>query len=244
MSLLTIDSIAKSFHGIHALKDVSMHVDESEILGIIGANGAGKTTLFNCITGAFAPDSGRVHLDGKDVTGAKTHRLAKSGLVRTFQLMRPFGTMTLFENITVAVQSRGVRSESRAREKAMQLIVRTGLEDWAEKISASLPTAVQKRLELTRALALSPRVLLLDEVLAGLVPTERGPVLDLIEELRREEGVTFIFIEHIMAAVRRLSDRLIMMDQGSVLAQGAVEEVMADPRVIQAYLGKEYDDAT
>lgn len=242
MSLLTIDSIAKSFHGIHALKEVSMHVDEGEILGIIGANGAGKTTLFNCVTGAFAPDSGRVHLDGKDVTGAKTHRLANSGLVRTFQLMRPFGTMTLLENITVAVQSRGVRPEKRAREDAMELIVRTGLENWAEKTSASLPTAVQKRLELTRALALSPRVLLLDEVLAGLVPAERGPVLDLIEELRREEGVTFIFIEHIMAAVRRLSDRLVMMDQGSVLAQGKVEEVLTDPRVIEAYLGKEYGD--
>lgn len=242
MSLLTIDSIEKSFHGIHALKDVSMHVDEGEILGVIGANGAGKTTLFNCVTGTFAPDSGRVHLDGKDVTGAKTHRLARSGLVRTFQLMRPFGTMTLLENITVAVQSRGIRSERRAREDAMELIVRTGLENWADKTSASLPTAVQKRLELTRALALSPRVLLLDEVLAGLVPAERGPVLDLIEELRREEGVTFIFIEHIMAAVRRLSDRLIMMDQGTVLAQGTVEDVLADPRVIEAYLGKEYGD--
>lgn len=242
MSLLAIDSISKSFHGIHALRDVSISVEEGEILGIIGANGAGKTTLFNCITGAFAPDSGQVRLGGKDITGAKTHRLARTGLVRTFQLMRPFHTMTLLENVTVAVQSGGIRPERRARESAMEIIARTGLEDWAEKISGSLPTAVQKRLELTRALALAPQVLLLDEVLAGLVPAERGPVLDLIEELRREEGVTFVFIEHIMAAVRRLSDRVVMMDQGTVLAQGHVDDVLADPRVIDAYLGKEFGD--
>lgn len=242
MTLLQIDSLSKSFHGIHALRDVSLEANEGEIVGIIGANGAGKTTLFNCITGAFSPDSGRVHLGGKDVTGAQTHRLAHSGLVRTFQLMRPFGSMTLLENVTIAVQSKGVRSERRARHLAMDLVERTGLEAWADNISSSLPTAVQKRLELTRTLALSPRVLLLDEVLAGLVPSERGPVLELIAELRHVEGVTIVFIEHIMAAVRKLSDRVVMMDQGSVLAAGDVDEVLADPRVIEAYLGKEYGD--
>lgn len=242
MSMLRIDSISKSFHGLNALKNVSIEAEEGEIVGIIGANGAGKTTLFNCVAGAFAPDSGRVHLAGTDVTGAQTHRLAHSGLVRTFQLMRPFGSMTLLENVTVAVQSKGIRSERRARHIAMELLERTGLESWTDKISSSLPTAAQKRLELTRALAMSPRVLLLDEVLAGLVPSERGPVIDLIEELRRDEGVTIVFIEHIMAAVRRLSDRVVMMDQGSVLAAGDVDEVLSDPRVIEAYLGKEYGD--
>lgn len=242
MSLLEIHGISKSFRGIQALRGVDIEVEEGEILGIIGANGAGKTTLFNCITGAFAPDSGTVTLDGTDVTGAKTHTLARKGFVRTFQLMRPFGTMTTLENVTIAVQSRGVRPEHAARDEAMDLLVRTGLERWAGSVSASLPTAVQKRLELTRALALRPRVLLLDEVLAGLVPSERTPVLDLLEELRREEGVTLLFIEHIMAAVRRLSDRVVMMDQGAVLAEGNVDDVLADPRVIAAYLGKEYGD--
>lgn len=242
MSMLRIDSITKSFHGLHALKNVSIEAEEGEIVGIIGANGAGKTTLFNCVAGAFAPDSGRVHLAGTDVTGIQTHRLARSGLVRTFQLMRPFGSMTLLENVTIAVQSKGIRSERRARHIAMELLERTALQHWADKISSSLPTAAQKRLELTRALAMSPRVLLLDEVLAGLVPSERGPVLDLIEELRRNEGVTIMFIEHIMAAVRRLSDRIVMMDQGSVLAAGDVDEVLSDPRVVEAYLGKEYGD--
>lgn len=243
MSLLEIDGLSKTFGGLHALRNVSISVDEGEILGVIGANGAGKTTLFNCITGAFPPSAGRVHLDGKDITGAKMHVLAQHGLVRTFQLMRPFGTMTALENVTIAVQSRGVRPERKARDEAMEVLLRTGLDGWAGNVSGSLPTAVQKRLELARALAMRPRVLLLDEVLAGLVPAERAPVLELLAELRRNDGVTMVFIEHIMAAVRQLSDRVVMMDQGAVLAEGDVDEVLADPRVISAYLGKEYGDA-
>lgn len=243
MSLLEIAGLSKTFGGLQALRDVSITVEEGEILGVIGANGAGKTTLFNCITGAFPPTAGSVRLDGADITGAKMHVLAQRGLVRTFQLMRPFGTMTTLDNVTTAVQSRGVRSEHAAREEAMELLIRTGLEDWATNASGSLPTAVQKRLELTRALAMRPRVLLLDEVLAGLVPAERAPVLDLLAELRGNDGMTMVFIEHIMAAVRQLSDRVVMMDQGAVLAEGDVDEVLADPRVISAYLGKEYGDA-
>lgn len=243
MSLLEIDGLSKTFGGLKALRDVTISVDEGEILGVIGANGAGKTTLFNCITGAFPPSAGRVRLDGKDITGAKMHVLARHGLVRTFQLMRPFGTMTALENVTIAVQSRGVRPERKARDEAMEVLLRTGLDGWAGNVSGSLPTAVQKRLELARALAMRPRVLLLDEVLAGLVPAERAPVLELLAELRKNDGVTMVFIEHIMAAVRQLSDRVVMMDQGAVLAEGDVDEVLADPGVISAYLGKEYGDA-
>lgn len=243
MSLLEIAGISKSFRGLHALRDVDISVDEGEIVGIIGANGAGKTTLFNCITGAFRPDSGSVTLDGRNVTGEKMHKLVGAGLVRTFQLMRPFHTMTTWENVAIAVHSRGVRSSAAARTEASTLLERTGLAEWADSPSGSLPTAVQKRLELTRALAMRPRVLLLDEVLAGLVPSERTPVLELLEELRDEEGVTMLFIEHIMTAVRRLSDRVVMMDQGHVLARGSVEDVLADARVIEAYLGKEYSNA-
>lgn len=243
MSLLEIQGLSKTFGGLHALRDVSISVNEGEILGVIGANGAGKTTLFNCITGAFPPSAGTVHLDGANITGEKMHVLAQRGLVRTFQLMRPFATMTALENVTIAVQSRGVRPERKARDEALEMLVRTGLESWATQASGSLPTAVQKRLELARALALRPRVLLLDEVLAGLVPAERAPVLELLAELRRSDGVTMVFIEHIMAAVRQLSDRVVMMDQGAVLAEGDVDQVLADPRVISAYLGKEYGDA-
>ncbi|MFG6444444.1 ABC transporter ATP-binding protein [Microbacterium sp. P06] len=243
MSLLEIQGLSKSFRGLRALREVDISVEEGEIVGIIGANGAGKTTLFNCITGAFPPDDGSVHLEGRDITGAKMHVLAVAGLVRTFQLMRPFHTMTAWENITIAVQSRGVRPERAARAEAADLIGRTGLTEWADAVSGSLPTAVQKRLELTRALAMRPRILLLDEVLAGLVPSERAPVLELLEELRTREGMTMLFIEHIMAAVRQLSDRVVMMDQGAVLARGGVDEVLSDPRVVEAYLGKEYGNA-
>jgi len=243
MALLEITGLSKSFRGLQALKNVTISVDEGEILGIIGSNGAGKTTLFNCITGAFAPDTGTVKLGGEDITGKKMHTLAQRGLVRTFQLMRPFGTLSTIDNVTIAVQSRGVRPESKARDEATMILARTGLDGWADATSGSLPTAVQKRLELARALAMNPHVLLLDEVLAGLVPSEREPVLELLESLRKNDGVTMVFIEHIMAAVRRLSDRVVMMDQGAVLAQGDVDEVLANPDVVAAYLGKEYGDA-
>jgi branched-chain amino acid transport system ATP-binding protein len=243
VSLLQVRQFSKSFRGLKALREVDLSVEEGTILGIIGANGAGKTTLFNCITGAFPPDSGTVTLDGRDVTGVATHKLAKLGMVRTFQLMRPFHSMTVLENVTIAALSAGAKSDRAARAEAAVAIGKTGLDEWASNESGQLPAAVQKRLELARALAMRPRVLLLDEVLAGLVPAERLPVLELLESLRAEEGVTMVFIEHIMAAVRRLSDSVVMMDQGAVLASGQVDAVLADPLVIEAYLGKEYSNA-
>ncbi|WP_432501050.1 ABC transporter ATP-binding protein [Kineococcus arenarius] len=243
MSLLSIRGLSKSFRGLRALREVDLEVEEGQILGVIGANGAGKTTLFNCITGAFAPDTGQVLLDGRDVTGMATHRLVRHGMVRTFQLMRPFASMSVLENVTVAAWSARGGRERAAREHAAQVLERTGLTGWAQRPSGALPAAVQKRLELARALATRPRVLLLDEVLAGLVPAERAPVLQLLEELR-DEGTTMVFIEHIMAAVRQLSDSVVMMDSGAVLARGQVDDVLADPRVVEAYLGKEFRRAS
>lgn len=238
MTVLEATAVTKSFRGLQALRGVDISVEEGQILGIIGANGAGKTTLFNCITGSFAPTSGRVTLDGQDVTGLPAHQLARRGMVRTFQLMRPFATMSVLENVEIAAMSRGARGAD-VRREAARAVERTGLAEWAGRRSGSLPAGMQKRLELARALAMRPRVLLLDEVLAGLVPAERAPVLDLLEDLRREEGTTMVFIEHIMAAVRRLSDHVVMMDQGAVLARGDAESVLSDPKVVEAYLGKE-----
>ncbi len=238
MTVLEAVAITKSFRGLHALRGVDLSVDEGQIVGLIGANGAGKTTLFNCIMGAFPPTSGTVRLDGKDITGMPAHRLARLGMVRTFQLMRPFHTMTVLENVEIAALSSGARGAG-ARHEAARAVERTGLAQWAGHRSGSLHAGMQKRLELARALALHPRILLLDEVLAGVVPAERTPVLDLLEDLRREEGMTMVFIEHIMAAVRRLSDHVVMMDQGAVLATGDAETVLADPKVVEAYLGKE-----
>ena len=242
MSLLEVRELTKSFSGLHALSDVDVDVEQGSVLGIIGPNGAGKTTFFNAITGALAPDRGSVMLAGKDITGHATHRIAKSGMVRTFQLMRPFASMTVLENVTTAALIKD-RSHGAAVRRAEQVIERVGLGRWSESPADTLHTAALKRLELARVLATQPKVLLLDEVLAGLVPAEREPVLDLLARLRDEEGMTLVFVEHIMAAVMRLSDSVVVFDRGRVIASGTPAEVVADPIVIEAYLGGEPTDA-
>jgi len=242
MSLLEVAHVTKSFRGLTAVDDVSFTVEEGSILGIIGPNGAGKTTLFNVVAGAIAPDAGTVHLDGRDVTGLAPHRVSRAGMARTFQLMRPFGSVSVLENVAVAAMAAGT-SRRNASRVAADVVERVGIAQWRDAQSSSLPTAGLKRLELARALAGKPRVLLLDEVLAGLVPSERTPVMELLEHLRSEEGVTLVFVEHIMAAVMRLSDSVLVLDQGRVLTSGSPHEVTKDPRVIEAYLGEEPTDA-
>jgi branched-chain amino acid transport system ATP-binding protein len=238
MSLLRVEGLTKSFRGLRAVDDVGFEVAEGSILGIIGPNGAGKTTTFNLVAGALTPDAGTVHLDGVDITGRPPHRVLAAGMARTFQLMRPFYSMSVLENVTIAVLAGGGSRRS-ARTVAAELIERVGLGRWRDSPSEGLPTAALKRLELARALASRPRVVLLDEVLAGLVPAEREPVMDLLEELRAQDGVTLVFVEHIMAAVMRLSDSVLVLDLGRVLTTGTPEEVTRDPRVIEAYLGEE-----
>jgi branched-chain amino acid transport system ATP-binding protein len=238
MTLLEVQGLTKSFRGLRAVDDVGFAVAEGSILGIIGPNGAGKTTTFNLVAGALRPDAGQVRLDGADITGHPPHRVLAAGMARTFQLMRPFHSMTVLENVTVAVLAGGGGRRG-ARTTAAELIERVGLGRWRDSPSEGLPTAALKRLELARALASRPRLLLLDEVLAGLVPAEREPVLDLLEELRTRDGVTLVFVEHIMAAVMRLSDSVLVLDLGRVLTQGPPEQVVRDPRVVEAYLGEE-----
>lgn len=238
MSLLRVNGLRKSFKGIAAVNDVSFEVTEGSILGVIGPNGAGKTTMFNLIAGAMKPDSGTVHLGDQDITGQPPHVIAAAGMARTFQLTRPFHSMSVLDNVTVAVLAGG-GSRRRARDTAADVIERVGLGLRRDSPSESLPTAALKRLELARALAIKPKVLLLDEVLAGLVPAERSPVMDLLEHMRNAEGITLVFVEHIMAAVMRLSDSVMVLDLGEVLTTGSPEEVTRDPRVIEAYLGEE-----
>ncbi|MDQ3732953.1 MAG: ABC transporter ATP-binding protein [Actinomycetota bacterium] len=230
--------MSRSFRGLTAVDDVSFSVEEGKILGIIGPNGAGKTTLFNLIAGAIAPDAGTVTLAGRDITGLAPHRVSASGVARTFQLMKPFGTMSVLENVAVAAMAAG-SSLRRSSGAAAAVVERVGLSRWRDTRSDGLPTAGLKRLELARALASRPRILLLDEVLAGLVPAERAPVLELLEQLRAQDGVTLVFVEHIMAAVMQLSDEVLVLDQGRVLTVGSPQAVTSDPRVIEAYLGED-----
>jgi branched-chain amino acid transport system ATP-binding protein len=238
MSMLDVQDVSKSFAGLRALHGVSLTVETGDFLGIIGPNGAGKTTLFSAISGQIAPTSGRVIFDGEDITGWRADRIARTGLVRTFQLMRPFESMTVLDNVAVAAHAHHRRRWA-ARDAAAEVISRVGLDQWRDRPAVVLPTAGLKRLELARALALRPRLLLLDEVLAGLVPTERAPLIDLLRSLR-DEGITLVFIEHIMAAVMALSDRVLVLHEGRVLAEGTPAQVTADQRVVEAYLGEEF----
>jgi branched-chain amino acid transport system ATP-binding protein len=235
--LLAVDHLGKSFAGLRALHDVSFRLDAGEILGLIGPNGAGKTTLFNCIAGLLVPSEGRVVFGGRDISGLPAHAIAGAGIGRTFQLMRPFASMSVLDNVMVAAFSCS-RDKAQARREARAIVERVGLQQWAETESGVLPTAGRKRLELARALALRPKLLLLDEVLAGLVPVERGPVIELLRHLR-DEGITMLLVEHVMAAVMALSDRILVLHHGELLAQGAPREVTTNPAVVEAYLGEE-----
>ncbi|MDJ0412152.1 ABC transporter ATP-binding protein [Rhodococcoides fascians] len=237
MSLLSIENLSKSFSGIHAVREVSLDVPEHEFLGIIGPNGAGKTTLFSLLSGEQPPTAGRVIFDGTDITGWPASKIARAGLVRTFQLMRPFESMSVLENVTIAALSKR-KSRRDARRHALEVLDRVQLSDQVGGKVSTMSTAGLKRLELARALAMEPRVVLLDEVLAGLVPAERAPMIELLRSVH-QQGQTVMFVEHIMAAVMALSERLVVMHEGAVLTSGDPRTVVADERVVEAYLGEE-----
>ncbi|KQP63835.1 ABC transporter ATP-binding protein [Nocardioides sp. Leaf285] len=236
--MLHVESLTKTFAGLTAVRDVDVDVTDGEFLGIVGPNGAGKTTLFSLLAGQLEPTRGRVVFDGQDITGWGPAKVASVGLVRTFQLMRPFESMSVLDNVAIAAHGRH-RSRTAARRAALEVIDRVQLDRYVHSPSGSLPTAGLKRLELARALALEPRLLLLDEVLAGLVPAERAPMIELLREIHAD-GMTVMFVEHIMAAVMALSERLLVMAEGAELALGDPHEVITDPRVVEAYLGEDY----
>ncbi|GGN33804.1 ABC transporter ATP-binding protein [Deinococcus daejeonensis] len=239
VEVLRAEGLSKRFGGLKAVQDVSFTHHQGEILAVIGPNGAGKTTLLNLLSGVYRPSAGRLHLMGRDVTDQPMEARCHAGLGRAFQIVRPFPEMTVHENVTVgALFGKPGQRLPEARERAWALLERTGLAAHADKAAHELTLLQDKRLEVARALATNPSVLLLDEVMAGLRPGEAQEAVALVRGVR-ESGVSVLFIEHIMPVVRDLADRVVVMDQGQVLAQGTYREVTADPRVVSAYLGTE-----
>lgn len=237
MGLLEVRDIGKRFGGLQAVEALSFTVGEGEILGLIGPNGAGKSTVFNLINGVYPPDRGRVIFRGADITGEAPYRIARYGLARTHQIVQPLATMTVLENCTVgACFGREHLSLVRATDVAREVAAFIGLEDRLDHPASQLTIAGKKRLELARALCARPVLLLLDEVLAGLNPTEVEHMVDVIRSIR-ERGVTILIIEHLMQAIMSLSDRIVVLNSGRKLAEGPPKVVAGNLEVIEAYLG-------
>jgi branched-chain amino acid transport system ATP-binding protein len=234
--ILKVNSVSKAFGGLMAVADVSFEMRPKEIVGLIGPNGAGKTTLFNVISGYYAPTRGTVVFDGEDVSGKPPYALAGRGVGRTFQVVKPFAGLSVLDNVVVAALLRHPRRAD-AEAHAMQVLELTGLADRADVAAASLTLAGRKRLEISKALALEPKFLLLDEVVAGLNPTEVDRTIELILQLR-ERGMTILIVEHIMRVIMKISDRLVVLNFGEKIAEGTPAEVSANRAVIQAYLGE------
>jgi branched-chain amino acid transport system ATP-binding protein len=237
-ALLAVDGLNKRFGGLQAVKDVSFALEAGSITGLLGPNGAGKTTLFNLLTGFIAADTGKVEFDGGRLLGLAPYRIVNRGLARTFQLTRPFVGMSVLENVEVACFAPRVRQEGHARARAHAMLERVGLADKATSLVDVLPYGDLRRLEIARALATRPKLLLLDEPFAGLGTSEIQPLADLIRELYRKEGLTILLIEHKLRELMQLVHEVIAMDFGEVVARGVPAEIVRHPRVVEAYIGK------
>jgi branched-chain amino acid transport system ATP-binding protein len=241
MPSLKIEDLSKSFGGLTAVNRVTFQVEGGEIVGLIGPNGSGKTTIFNLISGFLTPDTGSIHLGVENLVGLKPYQICKRGIGRTFQIVKPFSNLSVMRNVRAAVFNRE-RDVSGATRQSEGLLEFVGLWSKRDELAANLTLMERKRLELARSLATHPKFLLLDEVMAGLTPVEQQQMIELVKKIR-EGGITIIVIEHTMRIIMTLSDRIVVLCFGEIIAQGAPQAVAKDPNVIKSYLGEKYSFA-
>jgi branched-chain amino acid transport system ATP-binding protein len=239
--ILELKDLTIKFGGLTAVNNLNMHLNEGEALGLIGPNGAGKTTAFNLIVGVYQPTSGKVVFNGEDITGLKPDQMCHKGIGRTFQVVKPFGNMTVQQNIMVGAFV-NTSSPKEARQIAEGIMEKVGLQAKKDVLALNLTIPERKRLEMAKALATKPRLLLLDEVLAGLNPTEIEDAVKLIKSINND-GITIMMIEHVLQATMAICGRIVVLDYGKKIAEGSPQEVTSNPEVIKAYLGDEYDNA-
>lgn len=241
MNLLTVKNLTKRFGGLTAVSDLSFELGQGEILGLIGPNGAGKTTVFNCLTGFLVPEKGEITYRDKPVTGLKPHQYGRMGFARTFQIVKPFPSISVLDNVMVGALTRE-KSVGKARQASMKIIEQTGLGKMMNTEARDLPLPMRKRLELAKALSTRPTILFLDEVMAGLNPTEVDEIIRLVRRIH-SEGVSVLLIEHVMRGVMALSQRVVVINYGEKIAEGIPEDVVKNKEVVKAYLGREFLDA-
>jgi branched-chain amino acid transport system ATP-binding protein len=238
VALLELRNLSKSFRGLRAVREASLEVREGSVTALIGPNGAGKTTIFNMVAGVFAPDSGQITFNGKHIQGLRADEICTAGIGRTFQIVKPFAGLSVLDNVMVGGFLR-TKSTAEARRTSAQILEKLGLGPKRDLPASSLTLPDRKRLEVARALATRPRLLLLDEVMAGLRPTECDQLVAVFRELHRAEGLTVLLIEHVMRAVMALAQHIVVLHHGEVIARGAPAEVVRDPAVLECYLGEE-----